>query len=349
MKPYRFDPRRLRAALAEAAARFAADQVRQPLGLDALFRLLEKATPEELEDWSHRFLASELDLLCHFYNRGGSVRTLIAIVVVLAHRGDRRCRGVMHLLLHQLPDPKALSYLKRHWRDLGLDELHAGSRSWISSYMEAEADLPLIEFISKSLEDGRLSFEALETGDEQTTPLFIALLDFLFTRGQRFIPRIQPQRAAAIVADFLARDDEKRVAAYLNHFPESHWDPELMEELKRRKGAPDPHNQPFYQLLEQGRLWVIRRRFFERCMHQRRLAPAQQDFWQAWSYRCQDFGWEGETFFILVRPLRFEERADETLVRRLGGKQAPLRRIPHRENWKLELEKVLEKNLGWTD
>ncbi len=339
---YEFRPKQTEDAVARIALAFGRNKDNR-LSLEKLFLRLAAMSPPEVAQYAKETRAAQVDLLCEHYHHAPNSACLVAIAELLCHRRDPRWGVVAAHALCQLPPQKQLTRLRDVWAAHAEHLAHDPNLAWLIDWL-GQVDPPSpLDHVIAYLRAQRFPFEAREALFFQT-PLFDHLADWLFLEGGPLLTWLKRAAAATRAAVYLDRDDQDRLRHYLRFYPQDQVPAELLEQLVKRYGPPDPKGSPFYRPLEEPTLWGLRTTLFRRRMLDSTSPKPQQAYWQKRLHRCQDWRYrDGETRIVML-PLSIIEKLEVTIVALPGGGE---RRIAHDAAYDEAMDALVARYLGW--
>ena len=176
---FSFDPHQLRAARDHIVARFPIANT-EPPGLDMLFEMLEGMDLAQAEEWAKSLGDREKDLLCRYFTHCRRSRAIMVLTVILGLLNDPRCSQCARWFFMLLPSNSLWEELKPYWLQNRIQELVATEAPWVTYFLEKQPLQDQLEFVMDELSRGALELEQLDVGFAGDSPLFMALLNYLF-------------------------------------------------------------------------------------------------------------------------------------------------------------------------
>jgi len=342
---YSFHPHQTRSAYETIARLFPMTRSKELQGLDALFEMLEQMNLESACNWGKTLGIAELDMLCRHFNRTRRSRVVLAIAVLLASRGDRRCAQVVHYFFLLNPPPEEWAHFVIYWKKLKMENLTAANLPWLSLFLEQEPLPFAIDFVKDALASGKLTTHTLVGNFTHRLPLFMMLIDFLFADGAKWLKDLKPDLAGELAMGYLQTGSFSRVKTFLQYYPSEGWTEDFIQTLYQTKGPPNSHENPFYASLEKGTLWSIRKYLFTAQLEG--MAARRRNLWERWLHHCSEWNNIQEVPHIFIHPFKIIEEPDRTLV---FLQEEPLKVIEIFEVnsfWEKQMENLLSEYIQW--
>ncbi len=339
-----FEPRRMRETTRAITEAFPIQSPKTTPGLKNMFRALAALTVEKVPRFGDHLGKADWELLCQRYRETSDAKTLIALAVTLAYRGDRRCTDILCLGFHQLPNPEEIRFLEEARDRYNLSETLFEDIPWVGAYLRRTASVNLVGFLCRAFRKDKLSFAGLMGEVKGETPLLDGFLDAVFAAGGDSLAGIPEERATARAIRYLEEGRDRRLTHYLAHYPESGWKPIFLEHLYLVKGPPDPRAGTFYRGLDKGRIWAIREKSFPPRLNESGLAPIRLELWRRWLHRCRDCRWDGRALHLWIEEIRVEEQPEATHVFRSNQL---VETLAFEGEWTQRVEALLGDLLPW--
>ena len=336
---------RMNVALHRLQEAFPKDEEKIPAGLQALFQMLAQMSLDDVGRWGELLSEVQRDMLCRFFTEAPSARVVLAIMVLLDHLRDDRTEQVMRFFFLMDPTNRDMAELAARRDKLNFIGNLAGPTRWIDQYLAQNPRPELLPWLQDKISQGQISQKELISGFSHQAPLFRRLTDFFFEEGGALLAELQPEWAAERVDYHFRRDHVPLVLNYLRHYPTRFWKPEFLQALYRAKGEPDPAVGGFWQKLDRGTLWRVRRVLFEPMMEP--LSGDRLVLWQRWLHRCIDWKIRQGIAHIYVGPFQIVEEPDASMVFPKENALDPVEIIDYDGRWAQRMEKLLSEYVQW--
>ncbi len=216
---YQYNPHQTRSAYENIARLFPMVTSKELKGLEALFKMLEQMDLEAARQWGRTLGLRELDMLCRHFARTNRSRVILAIAILLASRGDRRCMQVLHYFFLLDPSEGDWQLLLPYWSQLKIEALTAGHLPWLGRFLEKNPMMSALDFVKEELAAEKLTPETLLGHHAPEIALFQALIDWLFTDGVKWLHTLPANMASEFASTYLHSGCDDKVQAYLQHYP----------------------------------------------------------------------------------------------------------------------------------
>lgn len=345
---YQARPQQMMAVLERLQARWPLDNPPLPTNLALLFEALAAMRPAAVSAFALRLTRSELKLLGTGYAQAPNVRALTMVALVMAHRRDPRLGEILYALYHRLPGTQEIEWLHGELCALNLQQTVRGAHFWLYRHLFEHPKQSVLDYVTQGLADGSLAFTTVFAQDQVKTPLLQGVLLWLFKEGNPVLASLKPHTAAQMVRPFVDAGDMGPVANYLNYYPSEQWPYELIALTAEKFGDPDEKGGAFYRKVETGRLWAFRRLLFrDKVLKSSMLDLQQQDLWERWLHRCQQWRELDGRIEIVVRPFKVVMSTRETLFFQADAPDHQVDQMRHDGNWSAKVEALLRKYIKW--
>ncbi len=336
---------KMRLALNHLQQLFPFESEKVPAGLTQLFQMLSQMSLDQAGPWGDQLRQNQRDLLCDYFTHAPNPKVVLAISLILDRQRDDRFAQVLRFFFLMNPKPNLIEELRRRWSGMTFYQKLAGPGRWINTYLASTPSPDLLAWLSDCLAKEELTIKELISGFSQQTPLFHLLTDFFFEKGGALLASLQPEWAAEQVVHYFKRDQTLLVLNYLRYYPTRFWKPEFLQALYQAKGNPDPRQGGFWEDLDRGTLWRVRRALFEPMMEA--LSDARLELWQRWLHRCVDWKLRQHIAHIYIHPFHIVEEPDASLVYPQENALNPIEIINYDSKWSLHMEKLLSEYVKW--